>query len=149
MTQDAMTSLAPILVAEDDEGDATLLRLAFKRAHITHPLIILRDGKEAVDYLGGDPPYADRAKHPLPAMFLLDLKMPRLNGFEVLAWWSAQRELQDLPVIVLSSSALKMDMDRAKKMGARDYIVKPHGFAQLTDLIQEVCRRWLSVLVCL
>jgi CheY-like chemotaxis protein len=139
-------SSRPILAAEDDEGDAMLLRLAFKRAEIPHPLIVVHDGQEAIDYLFGNPPYADRTIYPQPALLLLDLKMPRLNGFDVLAWWAARPELRDLPVVVLSSSSHETDIDRARKMGAREYIVKPHGFAQLSKLMQELCGRWLSAM---
>jgi CheY-like chemotaxis protein len=136
-------SARPVLAAEDDEGDAMLLLLAFRRAGIPHPLIVVHDGQEAVDYLNGTAPYADRAMHPLPALLLLDLKMPRLNGFDVLAWWSARPDLCDLPVVVLSSSSHPSDMAKAREMGAREYIVKPHGFAQLSKLLQELCQRWL------
>jgi CheY-like chemotaxis protein len=134
----------PVLAAEDDEGDAMLLRLAFKRAEIAHPLIVVRDGQEAIDYLNGQPPYDDRVAYPPPALLLLDLKMPRLNGFDVLAWWAARPELSDLPVVVLSSSSHETDVDEARKMGAREYIIKPHGFTQLTKLLQELRGRWLS-----
>jgi CheY-like chemotaxis protein len=147
--ENSRNSLPPVLAAEDDEGDATLLRLAFKRAQISYPLIIVRDGQEAIDYLTGQPPYVDRLRYPFPAMLLLDLKMPRLNGFDVLAWWSARAEFRRLPVIVLSSSLHEVDMDKAKKMGARDYVVKPQSFAQLTRIAQELCGRLSTVLVCL
>ena len=136
--------LRPILAAEDDEGDAMLLQLAFKKADIANPLVLVRDGHEAVEYLSGVAPFEDRAAFPLPVLLLLDLKMPRLNGFDVLDWWGARTELRDLPVIVLSSSSHETDIDKARKMGAREYIVKPHGFAELTTLIQELGRRWLT-----
>jgi CheY-like chemotaxis protein len=131
-------------VAEDDEGDAMLLRLAFKRAEISCPLIIVQDGEEAIDYLLGKGPYADRALYPMPGLLLLDLKMPHLNGFDVLGWWAERPELGDLPVVVLSSSSHPSDLAKARKMGAREYIVKPHGFAQLSKLMQELCGRWLG-----
>lgn len=132
------------MAAEDDEGDATLLLLAFRRAEVPHSLIVVHDGEEAIDYLSGNPPYADRSDYPMPALLLLDLKMPRLNGFDVLSWWSERSDLRDLPVVVLSSSSHPSDMAKAKEMGAREYIVKPHGFAQLSKLLQELCGRWLS-----
>jgi CheY-like chemotaxis protein len=137
-------SSRPVLAAEDDEGDAMLLRLAFQRAEIPQRLIVVHDGQDAIDYLSGNPPYSDRSVYPQPALLLLDLKMPRLNGFDVLGWWAARPELRDLPVVVLSSSSHETDIDRARKMGAREYIVKPHGFSQLTQLMQELCGRWLS-----
>jgi DNA-binding response OmpR family regulator len=69
--------------------------------------------------------------------------MPRLNGFDVLAWWSAQPELRGLPVVVLSSSSHPSDIAKTREMGARDYIVKPHGFAQLSRLMRELCDQWV------
>lgn len=120
-----------------------LLRLAFKKVEIPYSLIVVHDGQEAIDYLAGNPPYEDRFAHPLPGLFLLDLKMPRLNGFDVLAWWATRQELRALPVVVLSSSCHKTDMDKARRMGAREYVIKPHGFTHLSKLIQELCERWL------
>ncbi len=133
-----------VLAAEDDDGDATLLRLAFRKAEILHPLTIVRDGQEAIDYLSGTAPFSDRAKFPMPSLVLLDLKMPRLNGFDVLDWWSKNAALRELPLVVLSSSSHETDITRAKSMGAREYIVKPHGFLQLAKLMRELCKRWLS-----
>jgi CheY-like chemotaxis protein len=131
------------LAAEDEEGDAMLLLLAFKRTELRHPMIVVHDGQEAIDYLDGQPPFHDRIVHPIPALLLLDLKMPRLNGFDVLAWWAKRPDLRDIPVVVLSSSSHPSDMAKAKQMGAREYIVKPHGFAQLSRLLQELCGRWM------
>jgi CheY-like chemotaxis protein len=83
-------SFLPVLVAEDEESDAVILRLAFQKAHVPHPLVIVHDGQEAVDYLLGKGHYADRILHPIPALILLDLKMPRMSGFDVLAWLQTQ-----------------------------------------------------------
>ena len=138
-----MVPIKTVLAAEDDDGDATLLRLAFRRAEIAHPLTIVRDGQEAIDYLSGAAPFVDRSKFPMPALVLLDLKMPRLNGFDVLDWWSKNTALRDLPLVVLSSSSHDSDIVKAKAMGAREYIVKPHGFSQLAKLMRELCKRWL------
>lgn len=120
-----------------------LLRLAFKRAGILQPLVIVHDGQAAIDYLSGEAPYADRLTHPLPVLILVDLKMPRLSGFDVLAWCASRPEFRTLPVVMLSSSPHETDMDKALTMGAREYVVKPHGFMQLTKLIGDVAQRWL------
>jgi DNA-binding response OmpR family regulator len=141
------TPLRIVLAAEDEEGDATLLRLAFRRAGIPHPLIVVHDGQEALDYLSGNAPYTDRVSYPMPGLLLLDVKMPRLNGFDVLAWWITRPELRDLPVVVLSSSCHESDMTKARMMGAREYIVKPHGFMQLSNIMQDLCRRHLSAVM--
>jgi CheY-like chemotaxis protein len=138
------TMHAPILAAEDEETDALLLAMAFKKAGLPNALVIVRDGQEAVDYLAGQPPYADRSRHPLPGLLLLDLKMPRMNGFEVLEWLAARPDFKDLPVVVLSSSAYESDVAKALGMGAREYRVKPHDYKQLTGLLLEVMARWMA-----
>src|SRR5688572_4493429 len=116
-----MSALPLILAAEDEETDGFILRLAFEQAGIRNPLTILRDGHQVVDYLSGVPPYDDRARHPLPAVLTLDLKMPRMNGFDVLAWLRTRPEFQELPAVVISSSSDAADIKRAVELGARDY----------------------------
>src|SRR6185436_18985237 len=93
-----------VLVAEDDPSDAFLLQRAFAASGVPAVLHFVRDGQEAIDYLGGEANYANREAHPLPDLLLLDLKMPRLNGFDVLAWLRQQPGLRRLPVTVLTSS---------------------------------------------
>ena len=85
-----MTARAPILSAEDELTDQLILQAAFKKTGLPNPLVFLQDGQEAVDYLAGRPPYADRGAHPLPGLLLLDLKMPRMDGFDVLTWLAGQ-----------------------------------------------------------
>jgi CheY-like chemotaxis protein len=132
-------SSRPVLAAEDDEGDAVLLRLAFKRAEIPQPLIVVHDGQETIDYLSGNPPYADRSVYPQPALLLLDLKMPRLNGFDVLAWWAARPEWRDLPVVVLSSSSHETDIDRASISSNR--MAFPNSPNSCRNSADDGCRR--------
>jgi CheY-like chemotaxis protein len=134
----------PILLAEDNENDALLVRVALQKAAVLRPLVIARDGQEAIDYLAGQAPYADRARYPLPALLLLDLKMPRVNGFQVLAWLQERPDLAALPVVVLSSSAIESDIARARQLGADDYRVKPPDFQALVKIVQELSRRWLQ-----
>src|SRR5579859_2734656 len=93
-----------ILVAEDDDNDVFFLERAFKMAQIAHPRQRVKDGEEAIAYLRGDGKFADRERHPLPCLMLLDLKMPRKNGFEVLAWARQQPNIRRLPVAILTSS---------------------------------------------
>jgi CheY-like chemotaxis protein len=138
-----MANYAPILVAEDEETDGLLLRLALKDTGLPNNLVIARDGREAVSYLNGDPPYTDRVAHPLPGLLLLDLKMPRMDGFEVLAWMATRPKLQHIPVVVVSSSSEPSDMAKARELGARDYLVKPHGFRKLTQMFRDLGERWL------
>src|SRR5947207_9652434 len=95
---------AAILVADDDENDIFFLRRAIARAGLSNPLFITNDGQEAIDYLEGRPPFDNRVLYPLPVLFLLDLKMPRVNGFDVLLWLATRPVLKEIPVVVLSSS---------------------------------------------
>jgi CheY-like chemotaxis protein len=136
---------APILLAEDDENDTFFLRRALVQSGVRNALIAVQDGQEAVDYLSGKGPYADRAAHPLPGLLLLDLKMPKMGGFEVLAWLSSQPDLKELPVVVLSSSGQDSDIHRARELGADDYQVKPPDFVCLVDIVRNLHSRWLGV----
>jgi len=99
-------NLPVILVAEDDENDVFFLRRAFLKAGLANPLVAACDGQAAVDYLEGTGVYADRKSYPLPGLLLLDLKMPRKSGLEVLTWLRERPELSQIPVVVLSSSVL-------------------------------------------
>ena len=133
-----------ILVAEDDPTDALFLQRAFAKMGAPVGLKFVRDGQEAIDYLRGDPPFADRGSHPLPQLLLLDLKMPRLNGFEVLHWLKTQPGLKRLLVVVFSSSAETGDVNRAYDLGANSYLVKPHSTEQLMNLIDRVGKYWFE-----
>jgi CheY-like chemotaxis protein len=93
----------PILAAEDEESDRLILELVFEKAQLPHPLVIVGDGQEAVDYLSGRGRFADRLAHPLPGLLILDLKMPRMNGFDVLDWLATQPKFKELPTVVLSA----------------------------------------------
>jgi CheY-like chemotaxis protein len=137
-------SLPLILVAEDDENDVFFLRRALLKAGFGNPLVALCDGQAAVDYLEGVGIYADRKTHPLPGLLLLDLKMPRKSGFEVLAWLNERPELSQFPVVVLSSSVLESDKQKALALGAVEYRVKPSKAQDLVQLIEELHSRWLS-----
>jgi len=139
-----MSAVQPlVLAAEDEETDAMILRMAFERAALTSPLVVVRDGQEAIDYLLGQGPYADRAAHPLPALLLLDLKMPRMNGFDVLGWLASRPKLNYLPAVVLSSSSDSDDIRRAKAAGARDYFVKPHSLTGYAEILRTLHSRWV------
>ncbi len=114
---------APIMLAEDDENDILFMRLAFRKAGLQNPLMPVHDGEEAIEYLSGCGRFADRERYPLPCLVLTDLKMPRVNGLELLAWIKARPEFEHIPAIVLSSSNLPEDRERAKERGAADYWV--------------------------
>jgi CheY-like chemotaxis protein len=132
-----------VLLAEDDDNDVFLLRWAFEEVGVSVAMIDVPDGEEAVHYLSGRVPYADRALFPLPSLLILDLKMPRMNGFEVLEWLHDQFDLRALPALVLSSSGFDTDIQRATQLGARDYLVKPQTPDDLVKLVREIDSRWL------
>jgi len=132
-----------ILVAEDDEMDAFMIETAFCGANLRHLLKFVRDGQEAIHYLQGNAPYSDRRQFPVPDLLLLDLKMPRVDGFEVLRWLQLSG-LSGPPVLVLSGSDLEPDKERALKLGAREYHVKSGELAKMRDFLKEVCERWLA-----
>ena len=133
-----------ILLAEDDENDIFLMGRAFDRAGIPNPLFVVRNGQEAVDYLAGTGDYAQRDKHPLPGLLLLDLKMPWMDGFDVLKWLRTHPQFDQLPVVVLTSSKLQSDVDKSRQLGVYDYRVKPHGFDDLVRLLDDVRKCWLD-----
>lgn len=135
---------ATLLIAEDDENDLFFLQRAFESANVKNPLSIARDGQEAIDYLSGTGDYADRIKFPLPHLFLLDLKMPRKTGMEVLEWLCEQPELRCLPVVVFSSSANCKDIERAYELGANAFVVKPSSMAKRAELAKAMALFWLE-----
>src|SRR6266446_6942565 len=104
-----MTNSQCVLVADDDPDEIFLLRWAFKQAQLTHQITDLPDGEETVEYLKGTPPFDDRIRFPLPKLLVLDLKMPRMNGFDVLQWLRSQPHLKAVPAVVLSSSSFEAD----------------------------------------
>jgi CheY-like chemotaxis protein len=114
-----------ILLVEDDESAAMLMTTVFKRVGFAPPLQFASDGVEAIAYLSGDGVYGDRTKYPLPTVMLLDLNMPRKNGFEVLEWIRLQPALKQLHVYVLSASGQTEDIRRCYNLGANSYLVKP------------------------
>ena len=132
-----------ILLAEDDPNDVLLIQRAFQRNHVANPVQVVRDGEEALAYLSGQAPFTDRERHPLPVLMLMDLKMPRKSGLEVLAWVRHQPVLKRLPIIVLTSSNQSPDINRAYELGANSYLVKPAGFDSLLDLVKNLDMYWL------
>ncbi|HEY6200723.1 MAG TPA: response regulator [Candidatus Binatia bacterium] len=136
---------ATILIVEDRPADVLLIRRAFMKAQIANPLQVVRDGETAVAYLAGSGAYADRQAHPLPALLLLDLKLPRKSGLEVLMWLRAQPEIRRLPVVVLTSSKETTDVNRAYELGANSYLLKPVTFESLLDMIKTLRLYWIEM----
>lgn len=134
-----------ILLAEDDQNDVMLIKRAFSKSHVINPIACVENGEEAVAYLAGQGDYADRERHPLPFMMLLDLKLPRLSGHEVLKWVREQPGLKRLPVVVLTSSREPSDINRAYEIGANSYLVKPVVFEEFSTLLKQLQVYWLML----
>ncbi len=133
-----------ILLVEDDANDQILIQRAFAKAEIKNPVYTVEDGDAAVAYLAGEGAYADRDDHPLPGVVLLDLKLPRRSGLEVLEWVRQSPTLRRLPIVVLTSSRESADVNRAYDLGANSYLVKPVGFDALTDLVRILQGYWVG-----
>lgn len=129
---------------EDNPDHALLLRLASQRVDPTLEVRVCAHGRDAVAYLSGAPPYEDRVEFPLPDLVLLDLIMPELDGFGVLAWVRAQPEFVLLPVVVLTSSISPVDQARANRSGASAFHTKPADLDKLGDEVRNIVDRWLS-----
>lgn len=131
-----------ILLIEDDPNDVLFLKRALNKNAIHNPVSVLRDGEEAIAYLSGSGPYFDRVKYPFPKVIMLDLKMPRRGGLEVLEWLKEHPELRVIPTIVLTSSKINEDVIKAYGLGANSYMVKPSNFDDLQKLIKTAYEYW-------
>lgn len=139
-----MNSAIPIVYVEDSVDDAFFMQMAFERASVPHPLVVLNDGQRGIDYLAGDGEFGDRSKHPVPCLILLDLNLPVKSGFEVLEWIRSHPELKATKVVVVSASGQHSDMVRAKGLGVTDYVVKPSAVSRLIQLVNERVGSWLA-----
>jgi CheY-like chemotaxis protein len=139
-----MSPTHTVLLVEDDPNDILLTQRAFRKANLVHvSLQVVQDGDAAVFYLSGTGKYADRGRHPLPVLMLLDLKLPRRSGHEVLTWLRQQPNLKRLPVIVLTSSKENTDVNKAYDLGANSYLVKPVGLTAFTEVVNSLNMYWL------
>ncbi|HSU55265.1 MAG TPA: response regulator [Candidatus Dormibacteraeota bacterium] len=127
----------PILLVEDAEDDFFIFRRALERAEIRRRLMRVRDGEEAIQYLKGDAPYADRTQYPIPDLLVLDLKMPIRDGFEVLEWLRGQPALAEIPVVVWTGSDWKKDQSRAEEFPIIAYHLKPLEFERMVELVRK------------
>jgi len=134
--------LPTLLVAEDDENDFLFLERALGKADFETDLRRVRDGSEAIEYLAGGNGFADREAHPLPELILLDVKMPRGSGFDVLMWLRSKQKLKNLPAVVFSASDSPNDMQQARVLGATAYLVKPSAYDGYPKLVQALRDLW-------
>ena len=133
-----------ILLVEDEENDATLMKMAFKRNNIQNPVQWAHDGVEAIAYLNGEGEYADRARYPFPEVLILDLKMPRMGGFELLSWIREHPEFRVIPTIIMTSSRQDRDIEKAYNLGANTYMVKPSSFEDLARMVKLAHEYWAA-----
>jgi CheY-like chemotaxis protein len=138
-----MPENALILIAEDREDDVLLIRRSLEKACVTNPTQVVRNGEETMAYLRGEGRFSNRAEYPLPALLLLDLKMPRKDGFEVLRWIRQQPTLKALRVVVLTSSEDIRDVNEAYQSGANSFLVKPMDFENSVEIAKFLKDYWL------
>lgn len=140
-----MDDLSTVLLVEDNPDDADLIAHAFGKAGIGNPMIVVDDGEKAMDYVHGRSAYADRLRFPVPGIILLDLKLPRRSGFEVLEAVRTTKATRRVPVVVLTSSNQEDDIRRAYDMGANSYLVKPIGGNALIVMVKSIDAFWMKL----
>jgi len=134
-----------VLLVEDEPGDAFLVRRALEKASIPLRLHHVADGEEAIRYLAGEPPFEDRRVCPLPVLVILDLKLPRRSGFDVLHWRAERLLPRRIPVVVMTSCVGEEDVNRAYELGADSYLVKPVAPEAFQELKRRAAAYWLEV----
>jgi CheY-like chemotaxis protein len=132
----------PVLIAEDEPNDAFLLETALKRIPIPTKFHMVQDGQEVIDYLSGQGRFSNRSEFLFPSILFLDLKMPRMNGLEVLKWIKSHPETKVIPTIIFSSSALERDVWESYELGANSYLVKPTSFEELARRMHIALEFW-------
>jgi len=139
-----MTALRTILLAEDSPADAEMAIDALKEARLANPIVHVEDGVEAMDYLLRRGAFTNREEG-LPAVLLLDIKMPRMDGLEVLRQIRSAEELKRLPVVILSSSREESDLARSWDLGVNAYVVKPVDVDQFFGAVQTLGKFWALI----
>lgn len=141
---DALTTQT-ILLVEDEENDVVFMEMALEKVGLANAFQVAEDGQEAIDYLAGKGEFADRSRFPVPALVLLDLKLPLIMGMDVLKWIRDQPALDTMVVIMLTSSQQRTDIQKACALGANSYLVKPSNPAGLEEIVDLVKRYWLRL----
>ncbi len=131
-----------VLLVEDDLNDIFLVKRAFKMARVQNPLQVVTDGQDAISYLRGEGKYSDRETYSLPKLMVMDIKMPRKDGFEVLDWIKQDPLLRRIPVIIVSSSDNPSDINHAYELGANAYMVKPVNYRAVEHLFLSITQYW-------
>lgn len=133
-----------ILLVEDSEDDVFFMQRAIRLSEVKINLQVARDGQMAVDYLGGVREFADRKTYPIPSLVLLDLKLPKVLGLDVLRWIRSRTELQTIPVVILTSSGERADLERGYRLGANSFMVKPSNADDLLGLSKCLSDYWFK-----
>ena len=131
-----------ILLIEDSEDDAIITQATLKKAGVLNPVKVVANGAKAIAYLKGEGDYADRTRYPLPSLMLLDLKLPKKAGFEVLEWWKSQPQLKKILVVVLSGYSDLHSVNRAYALGAHSFLIKPCKVEDIMNLRQAFTGSW-------
>jgi CheY-like chemotaxis protein len=138
----AMDEQFPILIAEDDENDALILERALRKGGFKNPFHFCRDGEDVISYLRGQGHYQNRRIFPFPRILITDLKMPKLNGLEILKWLYHHQECNVIPKVVLTASTQATDIQEAYRWGANSYLVKPAGYESLSRMLKLFFDYW-------
>jgi CheY-like chemotaxis protein len=133
-----------LLIVEDEENDVLLLKDALRKANILSPIQVVEDGRLALDYLSGIGKFADRKTYPLPSVIFLDLKLPQVNGLAILKWIREEPSLPSMLVMVLTASSLDEDIERAYRLGANSYVVKPSSRDKLVEVLKDFNNWWFK-----
>jgi CheY-like chemotaxis protein len=137
-----MDSTSPILIAEDNDDDALLLKRTLSKIGVENPVHIVRDGEEAIAYLKAEGQYADRTKFPFPRFLVTDLKMPKVGGLELLQFAREHPDCAVVPIIVFTSSQHESDVSKAYKLGANCYVVKPQTLEEWDGVLKATFDFW-------
>ena len=140
-----MSRPAHILLVEDNRMDIELTLDAFRNRHLGNTIAVVTDGEEALDYVFGRGKYGDRGANPVPDLILLDLKMPKMDGFEVLRQLKAASGVKRIPVVILTSSKEEGDRAMSYDCGANSYLVKPVSFDGFLEVVKQIDDYWLTL----
>ncbi len=134
-----------ILLVEDDLDDIEFTIRAFRRKNIRNRIRTVGDGEQALDYIFSRSAFADREKYPKPGLVILDLKLPKIDGVEVLRVVKNHPRLRTIPIIMLTTSRSPEDVRKCYQLGVNSYVVKPLDFEEFSDLIELIARYWLDL----
>lgn len=140
-----MPNKSYVLLVEDNPDDEMLTLLAFEENRLANPIVVVRDGVEAMEFLEASGRYADRDATRLPQVVLLDLKLPKKNGLEVLQWMRSREETKLVPVVVLTTSEQDQDMLSSYRFGANSFVRKPVDFQEFQEAVRQLGVYWLMI----